>query len=126
MVNEQTTGSDGKATFENTEYGDYTLTIEADGYITKTENIAFRSNHKNFTIALEQSGGTGTVTVTCQDESENPLANTSVMLATVEQVTDPQTQVVCGGITDENGTVTLKEMDWELKCAEQGFGTKKR
>lgn len=54
MTNEQQTGDDGKATFQ-LEYGDYTATISKDGYTTKTENIAFRSNHKNFNITLEES-----------------------------------------------------------------------
>ena len=49
----ETTGSDGKATFE-TEYGDYKVRITADGYVTKTETVAFRSNHKNFTIKVEE------------------------------------------------------------------------
>ena len=53
MTNEQTTGDDGKATFE-LEYGDYTATISKDGYVTKTENIAFRNNHKNFTIEIAE------------------------------------------------------------------------
>lgn len=48
----ETTGSDGKASFE-LEYGDYEALISCSGYVTKTENIAFRSNHKNFTVTLE-------------------------------------------------------------------------
>jgi hypothetical protein len=33
-------------------YDDYTATIEATGYVTATEELAFRSNHKNFTVTL--------------------------------------------------------------------------
>ena len=52
----ETTGADGKASF-SLEYGDYTCTVTADGYVTATESLAFRSNHKNFTVTLESSGG---------------------------------------------------------------------
>lgn len=48
----EVTDSDGKAEFE-LEYGDYSATINADGYTSKTESLAFRSNHKNFTVTLE-------------------------------------------------------------------------
>ena len=58
--------------------------------------------------------GTGTVTVTCQDEWENPLEDAQVMLTTTAQITDPQTQMICAGSADVNGTVTLKELDWTL------------
>ena len=77
MTNEQTTGDDGKATFQ-LEYGDYTATISKDGYTTKTENIAFRSNHKNFSITLVESSGTGTVTVTCVDSDNVPLTSIDI------------------------------------------------
>ena len=110
MSNEQTTGSDGKATFENTEYGDYTLTIEADGYTTKTENIAFRSNHKNFTIALEQSGGTGTVTITCVYGDNQPLDElTDVILYTGDGVPTEQedNRIVAIGYADSGNVATL-------------------
>lgn len=51
-TDEETTTSDGEATFE-LEYGDYEATIDASGYNTVTETLAFRSNHKNFSITLE-------------------------------------------------------------------------
>lgn len=49
----ETTDSDGKATFD-LEYGDYTAEITASGYNDAEESIAFRSNHKNFTITLTE------------------------------------------------------------------------
>ena len=55
----KTTGADGKAEFPNLTYEDKSATISADGYTTKTETLAFRSNHKSFTVALveaEQQG----------------------------------------------------------------------
>ena len=112
-MTEQTTGADGKATFENTEYGDYTVTIEANGYTTKTENIAFRSNHKNFTIALEQSGGTGTVTVTTVDSEQNPLRDSGVVLSTepIDFSIQDDTGFVAYGLTGGDGTVTLTLWD---------------
>lgn len=77
-------GIDGKVSFE-LEYGDYSATIVADGYQTKTENIAFRSNHKNFTITLEESSGdsglslvwdaskNATISILTVSPSEEPL-----------------------------------------------------
>ena len=52
-MTEKTTDATGKASFDLT-YGDYIVTIAKEGYTTKTENIAFRSNHKNFTITIEE------------------------------------------------------------------------
>ena len=48
----KTTDSNGECTFTDMPYEDYTAEISATGYITKTETIAFRSNHKSFTISL--------------------------------------------------------------------------
>lgn len=101
----ETTGSDGEATF-TLGYGDYSATIRASGYTTKTENIAFRSNHKNFTIALEQSGGTGTVTVTGVYGDNQPLTElTDVLLYTgdgVPTIEDDSRFVAIGGSGEDN------------------------
>jgi hypothetical protein len=58
--------------------------------------------------------GTGTVTVTCLNLDEDPALNRDVTLSSVEQVTDPQTELICAGNTGDTGTVTLKEFDWTL------------
>lgn len=52
----KTTGADGVAKFE-LPYGDYTVTIEADGYETNVQTVAFRKNHKNFPIPIETDKG---------------------------------------------------------------------
>ena len=49
----KTTDSSGECTFPDMTYQDYSAEISATGYVTKTETIAFRSNHKSFTISLE-------------------------------------------------------------------------
>lgn len=49
---EQTTGEDGVATFEEMPYDDYTVSITAEGYDDKTDTVQFRSNHKAFTISM--------------------------------------------------------------------------
>lgn len=49
----KTTDSSGECTFPDMTFQDYSAEISATGYITKTETIAFRSNHKSFTISLE-------------------------------------------------------------------------
>ena len=46
-----TTDSEGKVEFE-LDYGDYTANVTMTGYVDGEESIAFRSNHKNFTISL--------------------------------------------------------------------------
>ena len=59
----KTTGDDGVATFTSMPYDDYSAEISATGYTTKTETLVFRSNHKAFTISLEESLTSGTVDV---------------------------------------------------------------
>ena len=105
MTNEQQTGDDGKATFQ-LEYGDYVATITKDGYQTKTENIAFRSNHKNFTIALESASGTGTVTVTAVNSEQTPLEYANINLI-------DGNKIIGAGFTDDSGTTILYEVDGE-------------
>ena len=51
----KTTDSSGECTFTNMTYDDYSASISAEGYTTKTETLQFRSNHKSFTISLEQA-----------------------------------------------------------------------
>lgn len=69
-TDEETSDENGEVEF-TLEYGDYTASITAEGYVTATEELSFRSNHKNFTVTLTSSGGgTGTVTVTCQYDFE--------------------------------------------------------
>jgi hypothetical protein len=100
-------GIDGVVQFTR-EYGDYEATISAEGYTTATEELAFRSNHKNFEIELEAASSTGTVTVTCQDEDDTPFNGAWVVLSTDLQ--DPTTWIGMG-VTDNNGTVTLETID---------------
>ena len=52
----ETTDDDGKVEFDLA-YGDYEATVEATGYDDSTEELSFRSNHKNFTITLTANGG---------------------------------------------------------------------
>ena len=102
-------GIDGVVQFTRA-YGDYEATISADGYATVTEELAFRSNHKNFEIELEASGGTGTVTVTCQDSESTSLEGANVFLLTENAEPSP-TNLVGMGITDSNGTTLIYEVD---------------
>ena len=111
MTNEQTTGDDGKATFQ-LEYGDYTATITKDGYQTKTENIAFRSNHKNFTITLESASGTGTVTVTGVDSEDNPTNMNAILLYTGEMPT-PQDDGNIVAFGSSNGSNVVQLHLWD-------------
>ena len=120
-------GIDGVVQF-TLAYGDYEATIECEGYTTATEELAFRSNHKNFTVELEAAAPTtGTVTVTCLDSEENPLENAQAILSTVENPTSAD--VIVGiGVADNTGTCTLVEIDPQTMrpsqtVAEIEFGT---
>lgn len=53
----KTTDNSGECTFPNMTYDDYSATVTATGYTSKTETLQFRSNHKSFTISLEAEGG---------------------------------------------------------------------
>ena len=105
-------GIDGVVQF-TLAYGDYEATVECEGYTTATEELAFRSNHKNFTVELEAAAAqTGTVTVTCQNSEENPLAGTSVFLCSTDDVPGQSDEnVVAYSNTNGNGECTLALWD---------------
>lgn len=97
-------GIDGVVQFTRA-YGDYEATISAEGYTTVTEELAFRSNHKNFTVELEAETPvvtTGTVTVTCQDSSQQTTSYPSAILYTGDVPPSEQddSMVVAGGSSD--------------------------
>ena len=48
----ETTDENGVATFDDMPYDDYSAEISATNYTTKTETLAFRSNHKSFSVSL--------------------------------------------------------------------------
>ena len=48
----ETSDSDGKVVF-SLDYGDYDISVVAEGYIDKQDSISFRRNHKNFTVIME-------------------------------------------------------------------------
>lgn len=52
------TDENGAASFE-LEYGDYDCLVTCTGYGDYTDTLSFRSNHKNFSITLTESGGGG-------------------------------------------------------------------
>lgn len=49
----KTTGDDGTVEYELA-YDDYTVQVGLLGYQDAEEELQFRSNHKNFTIVLEE------------------------------------------------------------------------
>ena len=78
------------------------------------------------TVSVEEKAETGTVTVTCKDESENLLSNAMVVLLTENAEPSP-TNVVGVGITGEDGTTLLYEFDEQGRptqtVAEIPYGT---
>lgn len=105
----ETTDATGVVEFD-LEYGDYTATVEADGYTTATEELAFRSNHKNFTVTLESAVTTGTVTVTCQDSESNPVNEAICMVSTTETPTSADDYIGMG-ISGSDGVAIIYEFD---------------
>lgn len=56
----RTTGSAGGCTFTDIEEGNYTVTIEADGYETQTGTLRVDEDHTSVTLDYSQlSGGSG-------------------------------------------------------------------
>ena len=113
-TDEETSDEEGVVEFE-LEYGDYNATIEATGYTTATEELAFRSNHKNFTVTLTAEPvpptptTEGTVTVTCQDSGQTPLpANILLEEGTYG---DPDYKLWGVGVAGDDGTCVLKVPD---------------
>ena len=71
-----TTNRNGVVEFQ-VAYGDYTAVISKNGYHTATQNIAFRSNHKNFSVTIEQET---ILTFTVLDELNAPIEGVYVKI----------------------------------------------
>ena len=98
------TGDDGTASFE-LEYGDYSCTVTCNGYEDTTETLSFRSNHKNFTITLTESGGgSDLVTITVLDDTtgEHLVASDNVHV----QIDALDGKGILLETVDDNGQVT--------------------
>ena len=105
------TGDDGTASF-TLEYGDYACTVTCNGYEDTTETLSFRSNHKNFTITLTESGGGGTgyniPLILYGSYSQYPPVG--VVGATVKVSTIDHTTIV-EGTTDNTGTIICPNVE---------------
>lgn len=120
-IGEESETSDSAGVVEfDLEYGDYTATISKEGYVTATETLAFRSNHKNFTVTLEEAQVTGgTLTVTTVDSTQAPVEGNYVfvsdeqysdIMAFMGAVEQDPTIVLGMGQTDNTGECTLMTM----------------
>jgi hypothetical protein len=81
-----------------------------------TEELAFRSNHKNFEVELEAASSTGTVTITVQyefDGQTEPAPNTAVMLYTGDTPPTPQddSRLVSYNTTNDEGVAEMTVYD---------------
>jgi len=105
------TDENGTASFE-LEYGDYTCTVTCTGYESVTESLSFRSNHKNFSITLTESGGeeSDLVTITVLDDTTNdPVIKAGVIIFDVDE--SVQEPIVPYMEADNNGQVTFNITD---------------
>ena len=108
----ETTDENGQAVFDDMPYDDYSVSISADGYTTATETVQFRSNHKSFTVSLTATGGTGTVTVTCKDSTEENVSANPIILTTEPfNPSSPSLDIVVGMgyATANTGVYTINE-----------------
>ena len=108
----ETTDENGQAVFDDMPYDDYSVTVEADGYNDTTETLQFRSNHKSFTVSLTATGGTGTVTVTCKDSTEENVSANPIILTTEPfNPSSPSLDIVVGMgyATANTGVYTINE-----------------
>ena len=105
------TDENGAASFD-LEYGDYTCTVSKTGYESVTESLSFRSNHKNFSITLTESGGGGggsTLTVTVKGVPSIGADPIIIEGADVSLVTSipPSSDPIATGQSGQDGTVSL-------------------
>ena len=110
----ETTDENGEAVFDDMPYDDYSVTVEADGYTDATETVQFRSNHKSFTVSLTATGGTGTVTVTCKDSTEENVSANPIILTTEPfNPSSPSLDIVVGMgyATANTGVYTINEFN---------------
>ena len=118
-----TTGSDGKVELDGVRANTYTLeATSSDETLSYTGSLTVDGDETE-TITLTEAVSTGTVTVTCKDESENLLDGAEVMLFEGEVSNDP----FAYGTTDSNGVTTLTLWDAETHQPTQdtsiAFGT---
>ena len=104
------TGDDGTASF-SLEYGDYTCTVSCTGYESVTEDLSFRSNHKNFSITLTSSGGgTGYDIPLILYENMTQYPFTGAAGATVK-VSTLDHKTIVEGTTDNTGTIICNNVE---------------
>jgi len=109
----QTTNGEGKTTFSGLTYGNYDVTITKAGYYDLEDNLKFRANHKNFTLALTTLP---TLTVTVTDDGETPteISGATVTINDVEKTTNDS------GVT----TFLLDYGDYEASVSAEGYDDK--
>ena len=113
-----TTGQDGTVEFQ-VEYGDYDATITKDGYLTATEEIAFRSNHKNFNVTIEKEPTpTPQLTFTVVDDLDTAIENVLVEVGHNDED-------MHSGRTDSEGKVsfTLEYDTYTYVMSHDGYKT---
>ena len=128
IVLSEVTDENGVAIFE-LDYGDYVATITKEGYATNTENIAFRSNHKNFTITVESEPTPtfdGYIATLYDDESgENPFATTLIKATGEEENNRKEYSYFMGSFwIDDNAVVdgTTKNSIYESSDSDESDG----
>lgn len=107
---EAQTNADGEAVFEDIPYGEYAVTVEADGWTTAEETVAFEGDtdeetdlRETIRLSPEQSddGTDESLTVVVEDQSGEPVEGEHVLIEYEDGSTSERE-------TNEDGEVVLE------------------
>ena len=106
------TGTDGKVEL-NVRAGTFTLEAESSDETLSYSGSLTVDGEESETITLTAPVETGTVTVTCQTDPDNPVSNALVYLCDTNEFPSQQddSHIVAIGRTDSNGETTLALWD---------------
>ena len=108
------TGTDGKVELTGVRFGTYTLEAESsDKSLSYTGSLVVDGD-ETATITLTEVVSTGTVTVTCQNSSEEKLSGTLLVLSTEQfNPSNPDTASIVGvgAATSATGVYTINEFE---------------
>ena len=104
--NEQTSGADGKASFEDVTEGTQTITVTKEGFQDYSSTISVGSTTK-FTVTLT-AVGTLTVTVMDSEDEPAPIIGATVTIGTDSETTGDDGKVEFPNLTYEDKEVTVE------------------
>ena len=104
--NEQTSGADGKASFEDVTEGSQTITVTKSGYQDYSSTITVGSTTK-FTVTMT-AVGTLTIIVTDSEDTPSPIEGAVVTLGDDSETTGADGKVEFSNLTYTDKEVTIE------------------